>query len=152
MSFLIKATYCQDVCTRRFISLTLFLALPAETLSPEFVISHTSHRLRNNKLQLYGVCRDEASTGRGGRSETFLGRAARTGVAFHVLKAPAHSNGPCEAVRWPPPKGRTVCAGPCPLASISAALEDTAVAVLAGSTPAISETSKPRRHPLNGAC
>lgn len=75
--------------------------------------------------------------------------AARTtwsSFTFHVLKEASHSNGSSEALRWLPPKGGWLCRPP-PRhggrASISAALEDTAVALLAGPTLAISKTSNP---------
>lgn len=84
-----------------------------------------------------------------------FGRTAGSTIAFHVLKERSHSNGSSEALAMAPSKGVGDCVGLRPDAAaappISAALEDTAVALLAGSTLAISETSNPRRHPLNGA-
>lgn len=75
-----------------------------------------------------------------------FGRTAGSSIAFHILKELSHSNGSSEALRWLPPKGGRLCR-PLPRrggrASISAALEDTTVALLAGSTLAISETSNP---------
>lgn len=84
------------------------------------------------------------------RFETF-GRTAGASFAFYVLKELSHSNGSSEAQRWLLPKCGRLCR-PLPKRGgprlISAALEDTTVTLLVGSTLAISQTSNPQRHPL----
>lgn len=114
-----------------------------EVLSGMCNISHLvrAEPQKQQQLQNGVCCFDMWSDG----FKTF-GRTAGSSIDFHVLKEPSHSNGSSEALRWLPPKGGRLCRPPPRRggrASISAALEDTAVALLAGSTLAISETSNP---------
>ncbi len=105
------------------------------------ILHQTEQRHTNNKKQPNGICCFHMWRRCSLGFQTF-GRTAGSSIAFYVLREPSHSNGSSEALDWtdglcrPPPRrdGRT---------SISAALEDTAVALLAGSTLAISETSNP---------
>lgn len=84
------------------------------------------------------------------RFETF-GRTAGASFAFYVLKELSHSNSSSEAQRWLLPKCGRLCRS-LPKRGrprlISAALEDTTITLLVGSTLAISQTSNPQHHPL----
>lgn len=101
-----------------------------------------SHSNNNNQN---GVCYFDMKRGCSNGFKTF-GRTAVYSIAFHILKELSNSNGSCEALQWLPPKGGRLCR-PLPRrggrASVSAALEDTTVALFAASTLAISETSNP---------
>lgn len=137
------------MCALTDLSVQLYPQSPyREFLSGICNISHRSeqsHRNNNNNKTVFDMWR--------GCSDGFktFGRTAGSSIAFHVLKEPRHSNGSSEALRCPPfpahnQKGGRLCRPPprsASRASISAALEDTAAALLAGSTLAISETSNP---------
>lgn len=127
------------------------LHLPTELFCLESVIfyarqSEATEIINPGKLFAFSTGGETAATA----LKRFRGKGDSR-IGFHVLK---EWNGSSEALRWLSPKGGRLCR-PQPRrggrASISAALEDTAVAFFGGLDPGNQRDFKPQRHPLNGA-
>lgn len=113
------------------------------------ILCQTERSHRNNKSRKT-VCFFDRWRDCSNGVKSFRGKGDSR-IGFHVLK---EWNGSSEALRWLPPKGGRLCR-PQPRrggrASISAALEDTAVAFFGGLDPGNQRDFKTQRHPLNGA-
>lgn len=147
-NFLIKVIW--RVSSRIYQSNSI-LHLPTELFCLESVIfyarqSEATEIINPGKLFAFSTGGETAATA----LKRFRGKGDSR-IGFHVLK---EWNGSSEALRWLPPKGGRLCR-PQPRrggrASISAALEDTAVAFFGGLDPGNQRDFKPQRHPLNGA-
>lgn len=133
------------------LSVWLFACSPnRDILSGVCNISHsplTRHWNNNFKCLAFAAKRVQAAA-----TVRAFGRMAWIDDTFDVLKEPSQSNGSSEALGWPHAKGLDWCVNLCPVDSIPAALEDTAVAVLQTWPWQSVKLQNPRCHPLNRAC